>query len=61
MIWVWIGLVLSFLAVVACFVSLLLIFGLWAFVLAFSMLFFLLMGSLSLHKIVEHDYFINHW
>lgn len=61
MIWAWTGLVLSFLAVVACFVALLLMFGLQAFLLSFCKLIFLLFATIFLHKIIEKDHPRSRW
>ena len=61
MIWAWIGLVLNFVGVVACFVSLLLMFGLKAFLLALAMLSFLLFGVIFLNKIIENDHPRSRW
>lgn len=61
MFWLWLSLFMSILGLISPLVCLLLFFGLWAFLLAMTTLFFLGVSTYFLFWIAEHDYFRNHW
>lgn len=61
MFWLWFFFFASMLGALTPFIFLLILFGIWAFVLGLTGLFFLLVGTFFLNKALEQGYFRNHW